>query len=70
MYAIVIAPERGLVPRSNERAPREAVDALAGASTAARSELSSWSCGLGPDAGPAARERCREIIPELMVELL
>jgi hypothetical protein len=70
MHALVIASERGVLSRSSERARGEAVDAHAGASTAARSEPSSWSCGMDPDADAAARERCRGIVPELMVELL
>jgi hypothetical protein len=40
------------------------------AAEGSRDALSNWSCGLDP-AGPAPRsETCRDIVPELIVELV
>ncbi len=51
------------------REAREAVDDRAASSTASRPALSAWACGLDSADGSGA-DRCRDIRPELMVELL
>ncbi len=55
-----------------ERERGEAVDGRAAPSAASRPTrptLDAWSCGLDPS-DPVARDNCRDIVPELMVELL
>jgi hypothetical protein len=51
------------------REEREAVDDRAASSTASRPALSAWACGLD-SADRSATVDCRDINPELFVELL
>jgi hypothetical protein len=56
-------------PHVAGREGREAVDDQAASSTASRPAPSAWACGLDW-ADATAADRCRDINPELMVELL
>lgn len=49
-------------PRDPQREPPHTTDA--------RSSYDDWCCGLPTDAGPEQRERCQDVLPELIVELL
>jgi hypothetical protein len=69
MTALLLLPPPSASAERNGREEREAADDSAVASAASRPHLEAWACGLD-SSDPSAAERCRDIKPELMVELL
>lgn len=59
MTLAVTPPDAPAAPGSE---PQQATDAGRG--------YDEWRCGLPADAGSEQRERCEDVLPELIVELL
>lgn len=54
----------------HERGSGETADERAKSSTVSRPILNDWTCGLVGSPDQAVRDKCRDIVPELIIELL